>query len=505
MERRHVLTSLAGGLASAGGLLAANGRRPKRIVLLYADDVGYGDFSCYGAQRVRTPNIDRLAAGGVRFTDAHCSAATCTPSRFSLLTGTYSFRVPAAKVLPGDASLLIEPGSVTLPSILKRQGYRTSVVGKWHLGLGRGPIDWNKEIRPGPLDIGFDESFIIPATGDRVPCVYVEDRRVRGLDPADPIQVSYRGPLDDSPTGKTHPELLRMTPSHGHDMTIVNGISRIGYMTGGKSALWNDDEMADTLTNRAVSFIEANRARDFFLYFASHDIHVPRVPNRRFRDATVMGPRGNAIAEFDWSVGRILETIDRHGLRNDTLVIVSSDNGAVIDDGYNDEAVPLLGSHRPNGPFRGGKYSNFEGGTRVPFIVNWPARIRRGSVSSALVGQLDLVRSLADLTGAKLPADAVPDSENVLPALLGETKSGRKRLVEQASSLSLREGDWKYIRPLKGNPSAVNAGNETGSSTEAQLYDLTSDPGEAKNLAADDAGRVARMESALEAIRSGRV
>ena len=224
------------------------------IILIYADDLGYGDVSSYGASSLQTPSIDRLAKQGLRFTDAHSPAATCTPSRYALLTGEYAFRKAGTGILPGDAALVIDTDRVTLPSMLKKAGYATGVVGKWHLGLGpKGGPDWNGEIRPSPNDVGFDASFIMAATGDRVPTVYVENRRVAGLDPADPIRVSYAKPLGDDPTGRTHPELLtKMRPSHGHDQTIVNGISRIGYMTGGTAALWKDDDMADVFTKRIV-------------------------------------------------------------------------------------------------------------------------------------------------------------------------------------------------------------------------------------------------------------
>jgi hypothetical protein len=253
------------------------------IVIIYADDLGYGDVSCYGATKISTPNIDKLAKQGLRFTNAHCTSATSTPSRYSLLTGEYAWRKRGTGVAPGDASSIIQPGCVTLPLILKNAGYTTAVVGKWHLGLGseEGP-DWNGEIKPGPMDLGFDYNFIIPATGDRVPCIFVENRRVVGLDPSDSITVSYTKPVGNWPTGKDHPELLKMYPSHGHDMTIVNGISRIGYMTGGRSALWVDEDIADVTTGKAVKFIEQNKNKPFFLYFSTHDIHVPRVPNQRF-------------------------------------------------------------------------------------------------------------------------------------------------------------------------------------------------------------------------------
>jgi arylsulfatase A-like enzyme len=494
MTRRNFVASGAAALFLAGRRTSA--APLPNIVFMNADDLGYGDTSCYGAKRVPTPNIDRLARSGVRFTDAHTSAATCTPSRYSLLTGEYAFRVPNAKVLPGDAPALIQPGRVTLPSMLRERGYRTGAIGKWHLGLGNGNLDWNTDIKPGPLEIGFDECFIIPATGDRVPCVFVENHRVANLDPKDPIQVDYKGPLDDEPTGRTHPELLKMKPSHGHDMTIVNGISRIGYMSGGKAALWNDDKMADTLTDRAVAFIDRNAGRPFFLYFATHDIHVPRSPNARFRNATPMGPRGNVIAELDWCAGKLARTLQERGLLENTLLIFSSDNGGVVDDGYQDGAVEKLGSHRPNGPLRGGKYSSFEGGTRVPFLVHWPARVKPG-VSDALVSHTDLLRSLAALTGADLARGAGPDSENVLAALLGESRTGRRFLVEQAGELSLRDGTWKYITPGRGPKVDTATNTELGTDSAPQLYDLAADIGETKNLAAEQAAKVAQMAARL--------
>jgi arylsulfatase A-like enzyme len=472
------------------------------VVVIYADDLGYGDVSAYGATRLRTPNIDRLARAGLRFTDAHPTAATCTPSRYSLLTGDYAFRREAARILPGDAALLIEPGRVTLPTVFQRAGYVTGVVGKWHLGLGpQGGPDWNGEVKPGPLDVGFDYSFIMAATGDRVPTVYVENRRVVNLDAGDPITVSYEKPVGNWPTGRGNPELLRMKPSHGHDMTIVNGVSRIGYMTGGKAALWKDEEMADVFTRKATSFVEQHRSKPFFLFFALHDPHVPRLPHPRFAGATTMGPRGDAIAQVDWCVGEILATLDRLKLANDTLVLFTSDNGPVIDDGYQDQAIEKLGDHKPAGPFRGGKYSIFEGGTRVPFIVRWPARVKPGT-SDALVSQVDLLASFAALAGQPVSGAAPIDSENVLPALLGTSKNGRTLLVEQAATLALRQGSWKYIAPGKGPRINQNTNIELGNDPEPQLYDLAADPGERRNLASERPEKVRELAAMLEKIRN---
>ncbi len=480
---------------------AAWAQERPNIVLIYVDDLGYGDASAYGAKRLKTPHLDRLAREGLRFTDGHAPAATCTPSRYALLTGEYAFRKKGTNVLPGDASLVIEPGRETIASMLRRGGYATGVVGKWHLGLGpQGGPDWNGEVTPGPNEIGFDYSFIMAATGDRVPTVYVEDRRVVGLDPADPIRVRYDAPIGDWPTGKGRPDLLKMHPSHGHDMTIVNGVSRIGYMTGGRAALWKDEDMADVFTRKAVSFIEKNRARPFFLYFATHDPHVPRLPHPRFAGKSGMGPRGDAILQMDACVGEVLAALDRMKLAGRTLVIFSSDNGPVVDDGYRDEAVEKLGDHRPAGPLRGGKYSNFEAGTRVPFLVRWPGRVKPG-VSDALVSQIDLFASLAAFTRQSLPVGAAPDSENVLPALLGRSKTGRASLVEQAGVLSLRLGAWKYIEPSNRPKLARETNTELGNDTVEQLYDLSTDLGETTNLASRHPEKVREMKTLLQKIR----
>ena len=499
ISRRCVVAAVAAILACTPGALAQD--KPN-IVLIMTDDLGYGDVSAYGAMAIRTPNIDRVAKEGLRFTDAHSSAATCTPSRYALLTGEYAWRKPGTGVLPGNAALIVDAAWPTLPRVLKRAGYTTGVVGKWHLGLGpQGGPDWNGDIAPGPNDVGFDYSFIMAATGDRVPTIYIENHRAVGGRAADPISVSYGEPIGDWPTGKDHPELLKMHPSHGHDQTIVNGISRIGYMTGGKAALWKDEDMADVFTSRAVSFLESHKDQPFFLYFATHDPHVPRVPHPRFVGKTSMGPRGDAIAEADWSVGEILNTLDRLKLTRNTVVIFTSDNGPVVDDGYKDDAVTKLGSHTPAGPWRGGKYSNFEGGTRVPFIVRWPGNVLPGT-SDALLCQIDLLASMAKMAGAFTAVANFHDSIDVVPALLGKSKTGRTELVEEAGALSLRQGNWKYIEPNNKQKVNANTNTELGNDAVAQLYDLSSDPGETRNVASVHADRVASMAAALERIRT---
>lgn len=503
MNRRDFLKGAA--LAAPSVSLTSSAQRQAaqqpNIILIYADDIGYGDLSCYGAKRVRTPNIDRLASGGIRFTNAHSSSATCTPSRYSLMTGEYAWRKSGTSVLPGDARLIIRPGRVTLPSMLRSRGYRTGVVGKWHLGLGDGNIDWNEEIKPGPLELGFDHSFLIPATGDRVPCVYVENHRVSGLDPSDPIRVSYAEPFSGEPTGRANPEKLKMHPSHGHDQAIVNGVSRIGYMSGGKSALWVDEDMADTITRKAVEFIDREKAKPFFLYFATHNIHVPRLPNKRFTGTTPMGPRGDAITELDWSVGEILDALERHKLTDNTLIIFSSDNGPVVDDGYRDQAVEKLGGHRPASIYRGGKYSNFEGGTRIPFLLRWPQSVKAQQSSKALISQIDLLASLSKLSGYKMPEEAAPDSADVIDALLGQTTRGREHLVEHAGVLSLIQGDWKLIEASNKPRVNQNTNTELGNDPNSQLYNLASDPGERNNLANSEPERVKSMTLFLDGIR----
>jgi arylsulfatase A-like enzyme len=472
---------------------------PPNIVVILADDLGYGDLGCYGATAVKTPNADRLAREGLRFTDGYATSATCTPSRYSMLTGEYAWRQQGTGVLPGDAALIVPTGRPTLASALKTAGYKTGAVGKWHLGLGEPgkKADWNGEIKPGPLEVGFDYSFIMAATGDRVPCVYVKDHRVVGLDPADPISVDYGKPFPGEPTGVDHRSELKLDWSHGHNMAVVNGVGRIGYMKGGKAALWKDEEMADTFTREAVAFIEREKDHPFYLYFATHDIHVPRVPHPRFATATTMGARGNAIAEFDWEVGEILAALDRNGLTQNTLVLLTSDNGPVLDDGYADQANELRGKHQPAGPLRAGKYSLYEGGTRVPWIVRYPARVKPG-VSGALISQIDLPATFAALAGAPAPATPWIDSRNALPALLGEDRAGRDHIIEHSGRIAVRQGDWLFITP---GMVTDGLGPWTRKTIEAPgaLYNLVADPEQEHDLANSQGARLHDLAAVLAA------
>jgi arylsulfatase A len=484
--------TLLSGSAPAG---AADAKTPN-IVVIMADDLGYGDVSCSGATSLKTPNIDRLAAGGLRFTSGYCSASTCTPTRFSLLTGTYAFRQRGTGIAPPNSPAIIRPGTETLASILKRAGYRTAVIGKWHLGLGDKEPDWNGELKPGPLEIGFDHCFLLPTTNDRVPQVYVEDHRVRNLDPKDPLWVGNEKPSEDHPTGLTHRDTLKMDWARGHNGTIHNGISRIGYYTGGHAARFKDEDLADEWVKQSNNWIEANKDRPFFLFFSSHDIHVPRMPHKRFQGKTSLGFRGDAILELDWCVGELLATLERLKLSENTLVIFCSDNGPVLDDGYKDGAVEKLGNHKPAGPYSGGKYSIQEGGTRTPFITYWPGRIKPG-VSDEVVCTIDLAASFAKLTGQDLSANACLDSFNVLGALLGESAAkGRDHLVEQdngqAGNFGLRVGDWKLQR--RGGKKKAKAG------PAVTLYNLADDPGEKTNVAAKHPDVVKRLTAQLDGI-----
>lgn len=480
------LASVTSGLYAGCTPESQEAEMPNVIVIL-ADDLGYGDLECYGAENVQTPNVNALSENGVRFLNAHATASTSTPSRYSLLTGEYAWRKPDTDIAAGDASMIIKPEQPTMADMFKSVGYETCVIGKWHLGLGAvaGQQDWNKKITPNLSDLGFDYSYIMAATSDRVPCVFIENGEVANYDESAPIHVSYSDNFPGEPTGYDNPELLyNLKSSQGHAMSIVNGIGRIGYMKGGGAALWKDENIADSITVHAVDFIKQHADKPFFMYFATNDIHVPRFPHERFRGTTSMGLRGDAISEFDWSVGMIINALKEEGIYDNTLVILSSDNGPVIDDGYQDRARELLNGHKPAGKLRGGKYSSLEGGTMVPFIVSWPLKIKCAKSSEALVSQVDIFRSLAELIGAKTDGMA-PDSRNFLKTVIGESGKGAPWVIEQSYDhvLSIRTRKWKYIEPSDG-PSMIDWGPEieTGNLNEPQLYRMD-DSVEKENVA----------------------
>jgi arylsulfatase A-like enzyme len=454
-----------------------NQTKPNIIVFL-ADDVGPGDAGVYGATKIKTPNIDRLAASGVRFDNAYASAAVCTPTRYSLLTGQYSWRRDAKGVNKGVANgnspLLIPTEMTTVQGLLREHGYRTAAIGKWHLGFGETQPDYNGELRPGPLEIGFDEFFGIPATNDRIPTVFVRNHRVVGLDPADPIRVSY---------DKTEAKKAGLS-------SWAAGRERIGWGKGGKTAWWTDADIAETHTGEVLKFIERNKEQPFFLYFAPHDVHPPKISQKRFAGASGISERADMLLGLDDTIGQIMQALDRLELADNALVVYCSDNGAYV----NDE-----NGHRPTGILRGIKSTSWEGGTRVPFIVSWPAKIKPG-VSADLVSTLDVPSTVAAAAGINVPKDALPDSYNLLPSLLGDGSAPKRRdLILQCGNghLSVRSGAWKYIPDLALADGWKSSKKNPSAPARPGLFDLSKDPGEARNLAGEQPAEVERLAALL--------
>ena len=468
------------------------------ILIIYADDLGYGDVSSYESGTLQTPNIDKIANNGIRFTNGYASSATCSPSRYALLTGTYPWRNEKARIITGG-NLIINPSEMTLPKMLKSEGYQTGIVGKWHLGLGDTIINYNKKIKPGPNEVGFDYSYIMADTQDRVPTVYIENGNVVNLDPNDPLQVSFKENFDGEPTGKDNPELLTTKWHHGHFNSIVNGISRIGYMKGGKSALWSDIDMADEFLNKAKQYIDRVKDEPFFLFYTLQQPHVPRTPHPRFVGSSGMGPRGDVIKEADWCIGEIYNHLEKNNLLENTLIIISSDNGPVLNDGYYDDAVEKIGDHTPFGILRGGKYSLFEAGTKVPFITYWKNKIKP-QVSNEVVSQIDYLNSISSLLGSKIRSSDGVDLSNVFFKNEG---FGRDDLVLEASRrTAYRRGDWVMIPPHKGPAIHYNVNIELGNSADYRLYNLKDDPSQKNNLAKSNAEKLNEMIESFKKIKS---
>jgi arylsulfatase A-like enzyme len=387
---------------------------------------------------------------------------------------------------------------MTIPKMLKGKGYHTGIVGKWHLGLGDGNVNWNERIAPGPNEVGFDYAYIMAATQDRVPTVYIENGKVENLDPNDPIEVNYKKNFEGEPTGKDNPELLKMKWHHGHNNSIINGIPRIGYMKGGEAAKWIDEDMADNFLAKAQTYIKEHKNEPFFLYYVLQQPHVPRTPHPRFEGKSGMGPRGDVIVEADWCIGELMNTLEAEGLLENTLIILSSDNGPVLNDGYYDDAVEKLGNHTPAGALRGGKYSLFEAGTRVPFITYWKGKIQP-STSDAMVSQIDFLTSLAALVESDMISE---DGQDLMDVFMGKSSEGREELILEATSrTAFRKGDWALIPPYTGPALSKFVNIELGNSAEFQLYNLKEDIGEQNNLAESNKEKLEEMIAAFEIIR----
>ena len=512
MKRRQFLRTIGAGvgLALAGKCLAADSKpsRKPNIVLINADDLGFGDLGCYGAAKVKTPNIDRLAKQGRMFTDAHSASAVCTPSRYALLTGQYPFR---NKGLWGPvmlkSPLVIDPGQFTLGKLMKEAGYSTACIGKWHLGFGgKSPVDWNKPLKPGPLELGFDYYFGVPVVNSHPPFVYVENHRVVGLVPEDPMV--YRAKA----ATKAYPEKM--------------GLDWIG---GGKAAhaLYEDEKVATTLTGKAVKWIKDQNAdeneRPFFLYLATTNIHHPFTPAPRFKGKSKCGRYGDFIGELDWIVGRILAALDDIKAADNTLVIFTSDNGGMLNQGG--QAAWKAG-HRLNSDLLGFKFDAWEGGHRVPFIARWPGKIPPGTTSGQLICNVDMLATMSAVVGRKLKNGQGPDSFNILPALTGTPKGSiRDHLVicpRSKNHITLRRGKWVYItargnggftgrrigQHTLGGPAAhalthhVNSdiadGKIKSGAPPAQLYDLQADRSQTKNLYNEKPEIVKQMKALLD-------
>ncbi|MDQ8180305.1 arylsulfatase [Pelagicoccus sp. SDUM812005] len=492
--------------------ISVRGAERPNIVIIYGDDVGFADVSVNvddqgdaSLPRIETPNLDKLAGEGLNFTDAHCSASTCTPSRYSLLTGVHAFR-KGVSIAPPNAPSLITTDMLTLPAMLKRADYRTGLVGKWHLGLGEegvGP-DWNGMLKPGPLELGFDSAYILPTTNDRVPCVYVDGHYVENLDLNDPIYVGDTLAEVEKPGSTQYPDARALNPEEKFYKSIVNEIGRIGYMSGGKVALWDDYTSTEVFVGKALDFIDENKGEPFFLLYSAQDIHIPNAPNERFQGKTTLGDRGDAMVQLDWAVGEIVESLERNGLRENTILIFTSDNGPThhADTYPQTDIISLYSPHAGNGhdasgKWRGGKYEIYEGGTRVPLMIRWPGRIE-ASTTDAMVNQIDFLASFARLLGVDLEDHEAGDSRDTLNAFLGEDSKGLTYMLEEARGLALRFNDWKYI------PTIGMKGNKGFWPEEESLFNLSEDPGEQVNVISQFPEIGGEMATRLNEIRKSK-
>lgn len=473
--RRWILSLLPGISLCPGNVSAqANSEQPlPNVIFVMADDIGYGDLGCYGATRIKTPAIDELAEHGVRFSQAYAPAATSSPSRYALLTGEYAWR-KGVSILPADARLSIDEETYTLPQMFRDAGYATGIVGKWHLGLGDrdSKVDFNEPVEHGPMSVGFDYAYFFPATNDRVPCIYIENDHVVNLRADQPIRISYSQNISSDPTGKEHPELLMMNELTGyHNGTIINGVSRIGYMSGGEDARWDDETMAGHLLGKAIHFINENKGKPFFLYYAPHNAHEPRIPSKQFRGKSEAGIYGDVIEEFDDCIGQLVQALKEKGMYENTILIITSDNGPMVKEGYDDGALENLNGHDPYNQLRGEKYSLHEGGTRVPFVCSWPPRVKKGFIQEQPFTYLDMLATFARMIGCHLSSHHTNDSRDASELFFNEKAELYKEYIltqNNNGEIAIRHGDWKYI-PAYGDK-------------EDELYNLEHDRSELHNM-----------------------
>lgn len=466
------------------------------IVYILADDLGYGDIGCYGATKIKTPNMDRLAQEGRRFTDAHACSAVCSPSRYGLLTGEYPFRINCYRPLMWRDGLIINRNRLTVASMLRQHGYATACVGKWHLGFGDREPDWNGTLKPGPLEVGFDYYFGLPTVSSHPPFVYVEDHRVVGLDPKDPIVLRGQAATDPFPE------------------KFNRGVS------GGKAAhaLYHDREAAATWTKKSTDWIRQQKDRPFFLYLATTAIHHPFTPAPRFQGTSGAGRYGDYVQELDWTVGEVLKTLDELRLRDNTLVIMTSDNGGMLNEGG--KAAWTLG-HRLNGDLLGFKFGAWEGGHCIPFIARWPGHVKAGSISNQLICNVDMLATFAAIVNHPLMSGDGPDSFNVLPTLVGDpVMAVRDHVIltpNRPANLAMRWNNWIYIGAQGSggfgnglaelafthevNSDVTPEGKIRPDAPKVQLYDLASDPMEKTNVTRQNPKITRQLEELLEKYR----
>jgi arylsulfatase A len=501
VKRKFAMGLAAVALLTLGVPMGQTAERKPNVVIIFADDLGYGDLGCYGATRVKTPNIDRLAAQGRMFIDAHSASAVCTPSRYALITGEYPVRKNLYPPVFLKTGLLIDTQQQTISSLMKEAGYATACIGKWHLGFGRDRPDWNGELKPGPLELGFDYYFGVPVVNSHPPFVYVENHRVVGLVPDDPFVFKKKAKT------RAFPEKM--------------GLSQIGGADAAH-ALYDDEMVGTKLTGKALEWIKGQKDGPFFLYLATTNIHHPFTPHPRFKGTSECGRYGDFIHELDWIVGEIMKGLNETGVADNTLLVFTSDNGGMFNQGGQDA---WIAGHTLNGKLLGFKFDAWEGGHRVPFIARWPGRIKAGSTSKQLICNVDMIATLAALTGTPVKAGQGQDSVNILPALIGEPEKPLRKDVllaaRQPSHLALRKGKWMYINarggggfnsPKRGahafgGPAAITFTQRANSDIEngkiktdappAQLYDLETDLPQTENLYHEYPAIVEEMKALL--------